>query len=140
MALQAADPRRAARRPAPGTWSALEYAAHLRDVLLVQRERAVRVLVEDGPSFPPMHRDERVALCRYSAQSVPEVLDQLAMAARLLALVFDGLDEAALTRPLRYNWPSPTVHDLAWMGRHTVHECRHHLLDVTEGLGPPPGR
>jgi hypothetical protein len=27
-------------------------------------------------------------------------------------------------------------HDLAWLGRHTVHECEHHYRDIVRGLEP----
>jgi DinB superfamily len=115
-------------------WSALEYLCHVRDVVLVQRERAVLARVEDLPSFPRMYRDERVALCRYSEQNVEEVLDQLSVATSLCALVFDGLEEAEWSRPLIYNWPTPAEFDLAWLGRHTVHEVEHHFRDVVSVL------
>src|SRR5688572_17771821 len=36
-------------RPAEGVWSALEYACHVRDVFLVQRDRLYTALVEDTP-------------------------------------------------------------------------------------------
>ena len=126
-------------RPAPATWSALEYACHVRDVLLVQRERAVAALVEDCPSFPRMHRDERVALAGYDVQRPVDVADELSMAASLLGLVFDRLDDSQWRRPLVYNFPEPAEHDVAWLGRHTVHEGEHHLGDiraVLKGLDP----
>ena len=47
-------------RPEPATWSPLEYLCHVRDVLLVQRERVLQARREDVPSFAPMGRDERV--------------------------------------------------------------------------------
>jgi hypothetical protein len=136
-ALTGADDRAARRRPAPEVWSALEYACHMRDVLLVQRDRAVLALVEDNPGFARMYRDERVGLCHYSAQPAAEVLDELDMSARLCALVFDGLDRAAWERPLVYNLPSaiaPGGHNVAWLARHTVHEGEHHLMDVKRAL------
>ena len=135
--LHGVGPALAARRPAPSVWSALEYACHVRDVLLVQRDRAVLAQVEDTPSFARMHRDERVALCHYDAQPADEVLGQLAMAAGLCAIVFDGLNQAAWTRRLIYNWPEATEHDLAWLGRHTLHEGHHHLMDVRRVLAAP---
>lgn len=124
----------ARERPEPAVWSTLEYACHVRDVLLVQRERVVLALVEDRPSFARMYRDERVGLCRYDAQEPPEVLDQLAMAAELCAHVLEGIDDTGWSRPLVYNWPEPATFDLAWMGRHTVHEVEHHLQDVASVL------
>ncbi len=129
----------ATRRPEPGVWSALEYACHVRDVFLVQRERAVLAQVEDNPRTARMNRDERVAVCRYDAHPVPVVLDQLAMAGELCATVFDGLDEAALARRLVYPWPAPAERDVAWVGRHTVHEGEHHLMDVRRVLAAVSG-
>jgi len=139
------DPRRAedaARtRPSPTTWSALEYACHVRDVLFVQRDRAIAALVEVRPNFPLMHRDERVALAHYHAQSLETVAVQIDVAAELFALVFDGLDPSQLRRSLVYNFPEPTERDLAWLGRNTVHEGEHHLLDITSVLaGSDPSR
>ena len=136
-ALSASGPRAASRRPAPAVWSPLEYACHMRDVLLVQRDRAVVALVEDNPGFARMYRDERVELCRYPEEPLAQVLDELAMAAGLCAMVFDGLDQAAWERPLVYNLPSAEAagpHNVAWLARHTVHEGEHHLMDVNRGL------
>jgi hypothetical protein len=54
------------RRPSADVWSALEYACHVRDVLLVMRERALQVLREPSPpAFTPMGRDMRVRDDRY---------------------------------------------------------------------------
>jgi hypothetical protein len=122
-------------RVEPGVWSALEYACHVRDVFLVQRERVVLAQVKDRPSLAPMSRDERVSICRYDAQSPAVVVDQLVMATELLALVFEGLTPAGLARPLLYSFPAPEVRDVAWVGRHTVHEGTHHLGNVHRVLG-----
>jgi hypothetical protein len=136
-ALAAGDPKAVGSRPAPAVWSPLEYACHVRDVLLVQRDRAVVALVEDNPGFARMYRDERVELCGYSEEPLEQVLDELAMSARLCAAVFDGLDQPAWDRSLVYNLPSAEAagpHKVAWLARHTVHEGEHHLMDVNRGL------
>jgi S-DNA-T family DNA segregation ATPase FtsK/SpoIIIE len=125
----------ARRRPEPAVWSAQEYLCHVRDVLIVQRDRVVLAQVEERPRLARMYRDERVELCRYASQDVGEVLDDLGMAAELCALVFDDLVEQAWSRSLVYNWPGPTERDVAWLGRHTVHEAEHHLRDVIGVLG-----
>ena len=116
-------------------WSALEYACHVRDVLLVQRERLIVAQVEDVPAVARMHRDERVTLARYDAHPVPVVLDQLGMAAELCAVTFEALDAAGRARRLVYPWPEATERDLGWVGRHAVHEGEHHLMDVRRVLG-----
>jgi DNA segregation ATPase FtsK/SpoIIIE, S-DNA-T family len=134
-ALGHVDPGLAARRPQPAVWSALEYACHVRDLLLVQRERVVLAQVEEQPRLAPMSRDDRVAICRYDAEPPSVVLDQLAMAADLLALVLDSLDGAGWARRLHYNFPVPEIRSVEWVGRHTVHEMTHHLADIGRVLG-----
>jgi hypothetical protein len=129
-ALSLASPGAIRRRPEPEVWSALEYACHVRDVLLIQRDRAVLAQVEELPSVARMHRDERVSLCGYADQDPGDVLAQLDMAADLCAKVFGRLDESAWSRRLIYNWPTAAERDLRWLGRHTVHEVEHHLGDV----------
>lgn len=134
QAVSNSSPQAFQTRPDPAVWSAIEYACHVRDVLLVQRDRTVLALVEENPSFARMYRDERVALCAYAQQAMDDVLAHLAMAAELCAMVFEGLDEAGWSRPLVYNWPEPAEGDLAWLGRHTLHEVEHHLQDITQVL------
>ena len=133
--LSGADTAAVSRRPEPSVWSALEYACHVRDVLLVQRERLIVAQVEDVPAVARMHRDERVGLARYDAHPVPVVLDQLGMAAELCAVTFEALDAAGQARRLVYPWPEATERDLDWVGRHAVHEGEHHLMDVRRVLG-----
>ena len=122
-------------RPEPEVWSTLEYACHVRDVLFAQRERALLALVADNPDFTPMYRDERADLAGYRRQSIDDACAQLLTAAELLALVFDGLSSVQLSRPCIYNYPARRQRDIAWLGRHTVHELVHHLMDVRSVLG-----
>ena len=117
-------------RPAEGVWSALEYACHVRDVFLVQRDRLYTTLVEDKPVVAPMYREQRVTLARYNAQDPTEVATQLTIAARLLAQAFDVLDAVQLQRLCIYNFPAPAERPLLWVGQHAVHEGEHHLRDV----------
>lgn len=121
-------------RPGPGVWSALEYACHVRDVFLVQRERVYLTLVEQCPSFARMYRDERADLARYAAQAPSEVAHELKTAAELLAWAFSGLDDAQLQRPCTYNFPEARERTVLWLGRHSVHEGEHHLRDVDAAL------
>jgi S-DNA-T family DNA segregation ATPase FtsK/SpoIIIE len=121
-------------RPEPAVWSALEYAGHLRDVVLVQRDRALLALVVDEPDFVPMYRDERVGLARYNDDDPAEVASELVMAVGLFARLFERLDDAQLARPCIYNYPSRARVDVAWVARHTLHEAIHHLADVRRVL------
>jgi hypothetical protein len=133
-ALQGSDDEAVRARPAPGVWSALEYACHVRDLLLVQRERLVQAQVAERPSLAPMSRDDRVAICAYDAQPANEVVDQLEMAAGLLALALEAVGPDGWRRELLYNFPAPMARDVGWVGIHTVHECVHHLHDIERGL------
>jgi DNA segregation ATPase FtsK/SpoIIIE, S-DNA-T family len=127
------------RRPTPERWSALEYGAHVRDVLQVQRERAALALRGRSPVFEPMRRDERVTELAYNAQD-PHIVDsELAHAAEVLAALFDGLGDSEWTRSGTFNWPTVSERDLVWLGRHTVHELAHHLLDINRSVQATPG-
>jgi hypothetical protein len=127
------------RRPRPEVWSGLEYACHVRDVFLWQRDRLYIALVEDTPSFVRMYRDERVALARYNQQDPRVVANQLVFASQLIAQAFADLEDPAWGRLFVYNWPEPNERNVAWLAAHTVHEGRHHLRDfeaVAAGRAP----
>ena len=116
--------------PLEDTWSALEYACHVRDVLQIQRERLRRALVEDGYSPVPMGRDERVVEYRYNEQDPIAVADELAAAAEALASDIEAFAPADFERTMIYNYPERVERPLTWVVQHTVHEGEHHLLDI----------
>jgi hypothetical protein len=123
-----------ARRRYPDRWSPLEYGCHLRDVLLVQRERVILARWQETPTLAPMARDLRVEYDGYADQETSAVARQLEDAARLFANLLARLDEAAWNRTLIYNFPQPTERDLRWVAVHTLHEVVHHRLDVRREL------
>ncbi len=128
-----------AARPQPSTWSPLEYGCHLRDVLLVQRERMLAARRTDRPSLDPMGRDERVDHDGYAEQDPDDVARQLTDAARMFANVLSRLDPIHLgpdqwDRSVMYNYPTRSERSLRWVAIHTVHEVHHHLLDVRRQL------
>jgi hypothetical protein len=123
-------------RPAPDVWSALEYTCHVRDVLRVQGERLDLALRVDGPELVPMGRDDLVVGAAYNRQDPDRVLDALAAHADVLGTAFAALGPRELARVARYPWPEPTERTMLWLGRHTVHEGEHHLLDVRRQAGP----
>jgi hypothetical protein len=81
-----------------------------------------------------MHRDDRVLLCGYSSEPIGAALEGLQVASVLLTTVFNRLDETDWEQTLIYNWPVPEERNVTWVGRHTLHECRHHLVDVVSLL------
>lgn len=125
-----------ASRRVPDVWSPLEYACHVRDVLLVQRERVLAARRTDRPSFAPMGRDERVDHDGYATQDPAAVGRQLDDAALLFANVLDRLAPGDWERTVTYNYPRPSDRPLSWVAVHTVHEVRHHLLDVRRQIEP----
>jgi hypothetical protein len=118
------------RRPAPDTWSVLEYSCHVRDVLLVQRERVLLARRTVRPAVATMGRDERVEHDGYAQQQPVGVARQLRDAASLFAGLLARFDDGTWGRTLIYNYPEPTERDLAWVAVHTQHEVHHHLTDV----------
>jgi hypothetical protein len=88
----------------------------------------------DRPSFNPMGRDERVDLDGYCEQRISDVTRQLGDAALLFANVLSRLDAQEWDRTVIYNYPEPSERSLRWLAVHTVHEVRHHLLDVQRQL------
>jgi len=121
-------------RQQPSVWSSLEYGCHLRDVLLVQRERVLAARRMDRPTFDPMGRDERVEHDGYAEQKPADVARQLSDAAHLFANVLGRLGPEDWDRNVSYNYPKPLERSLRWVAVHTVHEVRHHLLDVRRQL------
>ncbi len=132
--LAEAAPADLRSRPAPGIWSALEYACHVRDVLEVQRERLHLALTTDRPAFEPMGRDERVERDAYNEQEPGAVADELAAAADRMATDLEALDDDGWQRAAVYNWPTVAERSMEWVARHTVHELEHHLGDMEVAL------
>ena len=98
-------------RPGPKTWSALEYACHLRDVFLTQRERVYLALVEDCPSFAPMYREERAILARYAPRSPTMSAASSRWRPSCSPGRFEGLDEAPVAAALHLQLSrSPGAH------------------------------
>jgi hypothetical protein len=121
-------------RSGPATWSVLEYTCHVRDVLLVQRERILTTRRMERPSFHPMGRDERAVHDGYGDQCPVDVARQLRDAASLFANVLERLEPEDWERTLVYNYPNPSERSLKWVAVHTEHEVRHHLKDVLDQL------
>lgn len=124
------DAARLRAHPRSDVWSALEYACHVRDVFNVQRERICLAVENEEPAFESMRREERVIEERYNDQPPDRVARELAAAATALVSVLESLRDEDWTRTGRYNYPTERIRDVGWIGRHTVHETEHHLLDI----------
>lgn len=119
-------------RPEPERWSSVEYAAHVRDVLLTMRERLVVGLVEDKPSFTPMYRDHRVSLGLYRRDHEATLSDDLPASAEMFTRLLGCIAPADLNREVVYPSPEPRHRTLLWVAQQTLHEVEHHAGDIEQ--------
>jgi DinB superfamily len=115
--------------PRAGSWSALEYGCHVRDVLQFQRDRVLLAQAKDRPEFTSMRRDERAIEEGYNEQDPLAVARQLITSARRLADTLGGLDAEGWQRTGMYPWPVRAERTVEWIGQRTAHELAHHLFD-----------
>ena len=129
------------RRPEPSVWSALEYTAHVRDMLEWMADAIRRMNHEREPTVDWFDPDERALADRYNDQDPVRVLDGLTAAADRLAVVLRDVDAGDWGRLGDFLWGS---RDMLTMARNAVHEGAHHLRDVDRvlravvGHPPPP--
>jgi hypothetical protein len=125
------EDERAARRPAPDVWSALEYGCHVRDVFRIYDERLRRMLTEDDPLYPNWDQDQSAVDDDYGSQSPATVIEQLVAAAGQLARRFESVAGDQWQRTgRRSDGASFTIDSFA---RYFIHDPIHHLHDVRTG-------
>lgn len=122
------------QRPAPGTWSALEYAAHMRDVVALWGLALHRILTEDSPQLPsvdPGLPDRVAAEADYAGQEPATVGRELSANAERMA------KKVATIRAEQWNltaWFGEVVISPLWIVQKVAHEGHHHLLDIERSL------
>lgn len=122
------------QRPEPTTWSALEYTAHVRDVVALWSYALHRTLTDDGPQLPaadPRLPDQVAAEADYAKQD-PLAVEQELLAnadrmARKVATI--GADQWQRTASFGETEITPL-----WIIRKVAHEGHHHLLDIERSL------
>lgn len=125
-ATLAVSPELTTRR-APDVWSPLEYAAHVRDLLLHDRGTIAAALAEDTPTRQRMFSDLRVDVGMYAHELAAETAQGLGVATGLFAASFTVLSPSQLERTaVCFDEP----HTLLWVGALAVHEVEHHLGDI----------
>lgn len=118
----------ATTRPAPLTWSPLEYGCHVRDVNATMGHRLELMLDHDGALFENWDQDATAVEDRYWAQDPGTVANELAVEAERAASTLDSVSgEAWLRRGTRSNGSQFTVETLAV---YFLHDVEHHLHDV----------
>ncbi|MDV8076256.1 DinB family protein [Rhodococcus sp. IEGM 1370] len=117
-----------ALRPDDSTWSALEYAAHVRDAHRIFRTRLALVLTEDDPEFANWDQDATALADDYNSQDPATVASELGDAARALADDFAAVPPENRHRTGRRSDGSNfSVESLA---AYYIHDPIHHLWDV----------
>lgn len=117
-------------RIAPGVWSAIEYAAHTRDVFDFYADRIEHALTEDRPQLRPGSDDyDAVAIERdYNAADPTEIAAAVAQSAEACAALLDDIEADAWARVgIGSDGGERSVMELA---RRAVHDAQHHLLDI----------
>ncbi len=113
------------QRPSPDTWSMLEYATHVREVLDMLGLALSEVLEHARPVFPDFDVDELAA--SRPAQGREPVLAGIARAANALADRADETPWAAWDRPFVLGGVERPAR---WLIQHAAHEGAHHLRDI----------
>lgn len=115
-------------RPDPGTWSLLEYGAHVRDVFEVFTGRLELMLREDNPTFANWDQDQASIDGNYSALDPGDVASELVQNGLDGAHAFGAVPEAQWDRRgLRSNGAEFTVVTLTG---YFLHDVVHHLHDI----------
>ncbi|MGA1835617.1 DinB family protein [Herbiconiux sp. 11R-BC] len=115
-------------RPDDTTWSALEYAAHVRDVFRIFRVRLALMLENDGPEFANWDQDATAVEERYNEQDPAVVSAELTGAAEAFAAAIEAVPDDAWERTgFRSDGSYFTVDTLV---RYFIHDPVHHLHDV----------
>lgn len=118
-------------RPAPEVWSALEYAAHVRDALGVFADRLDLMLTQDDPEFANWDQDAAAEAGNYGALDPAAVAEEVRMASERMAAAFAAVPAHATGRTgRRSNGSAFTVLTLA---QYLLHDLVHHAWDVTDG-------
>jgi len=118
----------AATRPAPTTWSPLEYACHVRDVHQIFRERLELMLAENDPAFANWDQDASALAERYWEHDPAVVATEVTETGEALADAYSRVGDDQWDRTgVRSNGSTFTVESL---GRYVLHDLYHHVWDV----------
>jgi MOSC domain-containing protein YiiM len=134
-ALSGLDPADLTRRPAPSTWSILEYGVHSANATEALRRSLERVLAGDT-----WEATDRVNPPRVDASPVdepcradlPQVLDDIETSGSRLAAVAKATKAAGWRRTAEREGRPPVRADSILF--HAVHDASHHLMDVARAI------
>jgi len=119
-------------RPAPDVWSAIEYAAHSRDITALHVFGVQQALTLDEPAFPLIADDlVESAAAGYADTDPVQVVDDIARETVRLADLADDAGYTAWSRGLTIGDDRSDVRGLL---EHALHDSQHHLDDAERGL------
>jgi hypothetical protein len=123
--------------PFEGTWSGLEYACHVRDLLAIFDERTHRMLNEDDPALDWWDHDGAADADHYNDADPGVVADAIATGAATYAATLESVTGEQWDRPGQRADIPFTVKTKA---QFALHEANHHLLDMGRVLRAARGR
>ncbi|WP_330179017.1 DinB family protein [Nocardia sp. NBC_01503] len=135
-------------RPDDSTWSALEYAAHVRDVCRIFEHRLditrtgsarpgpliggydTAVTIDDSgiPMFANWDQDETARAENYAAQDITRVAADLRAAAETTARAYESVPADELNHPAKRS--NGSLFTVQTLGRYFLHDVVHHAHDV----------
>jgi hypothetical protein len=116
------------KRPSPKVWSALEYAAHVRDVITFYAQRIGRVLDEERPHLTAADFSSMPERRGYLDDDLSDVLDAISNSATSVAQELRRLTPEQWNRVgIGTDGDERTTLVLA---RRLAHDGHHHILDL----------
>ena len=120
-------------RPAPQVWSAVEYAAHSRDITALHLFGVREALTGREMDFGELPSDELMTETArpYNDLTVEEILTTLSSDAVSMAGIARDAGVGTWENGLRVGGQRQTVRQLL---AHALHDSRHHLVDIERNL------
>jgi Mycothiol maleylpyruvate isomerase N-terminal domain len=120
-------------RPAEGVWSAIEYAAHVADLMEPFATVVHRMYSEDNPDLSDVFFDEnkKAAADKYNEQGKDAILSRMKSGVDRLVAEAGKVGANRWGRMASFGWGD---RDLLTMLQNSVHEGVHHLIDIERNL------
>ncbi len=118
-------------RPSPDVWSAIEYTAHVVDLMDEFASVIKQMFEENNPTIGFTDPDEKVVSAKWNELPKEPLLAQLKANCGALVAQAERVDGPGWSRTATFPWGE---RDLLTMLQNAVHEGVHHLKDVEKVL------
>lgn len=118
----------ATQRPADQTWSPVEYACHVRDMIGVLEQRITAMLHHNTPELADFDGDAEAVAREYWRADPQKVLAQLTQSAQRTADLVDMVEDKQWDLPGRRS--DGFEFTVVTLCHYIGHELEHHLYDV----------